>query len=69
MKNKKCLKVIGNKFINGVIKVSGSKNAALPIIAASLLCKDKVTLRNVPNIVDVNNLLEILKYLNVKFVF
>ena len=40
----------GGKKLNGEIKISGSKNAALPIIAASLLNKEKVTLYNVPNI-------------------
>lgn len=69
MKNKNYIKIIGNKYVNGIIKVSGSKNASLPIICASLLCKDKVTLNNVPNILDIQNMLKILDYLNVIYSF
>jgi UDP-N-acetylglucosamine 1-carboxyvinyltransferase len=46
--------------IKGVVKISGSKNAALPIIAASLVSADEVLLKNVPNISDIKNFLEIL---------
>ena len=54
-------KIDGNKQLKGTIKVQGCKNSALAIIAASLLCKDKVTLYNVPRISDVFALLNILK--------
>ena len=47
--------------INGEVKISGSKNAALPIIVSTLLFKEKVTLYNVPYISDVINMIEILK--------
>ena len=63
MKSKKCLKIIGNKGLNGVIKVSGSKNAALPIIACSLFFQEEVILHNVPDILDVRKMLDILTYL------
>ena len=56
----------GGKKLNGEIKISGSKNAALPIIAASLLNKEKVTLYNVPNIEDVNTTIKILRILGCK---
>ena len=56
----------GGKKLNGEIKISGSKNAALPIIAASLLNKEKVTLYNVPNIEDVNTTIKILRVLGCK---
>lgn len=69
MNNKNYLKIFGGRPINGIIKVSGSKNASLPIIAASLLCNEKVVLKNVPFIKDVENMLELLKYLNVDFSF
>ena len=59
MKCKNYLKIIGNQPLSGVIKVSGSKNAALPIIAASLLYKGKTKLINVPKIKDVTKMLEI----------
>lgn len=55
----------GNK-LEGEIKISGSKNAALPIIAATLLNAGKTTLYNVPNIQDVNTMFEILKDIGVK---
>ncbi|MBE6143802.1 MAG: hypothetical protein E7177_07460 [Erysipelotrichaceae bacterium] len=67
MKNRKYLKVIGNKIANGIIKASGSKNAALPIIAASLFLEGEVILNNVPDILDVRKMLDILTYLNVKY--
>lgn len=58
----------GNK-LSGTINIDGSKNAALALIPASLLCKDRVTLTNVPNISDIIDMLEILKELNVKYEF
>ena len=51
----------GGKKLEGEIKISGSKNAALPIIAATILNGGKTTLYNVPNIQDVNTMFEILK--------
>ena len=51
----------GNNKLSGVVKVSGSKNAALPIIWASLLLAGKVKLNNVPKIGDVKTFLDILE--------
>jgi UDP-N-acetylglucosamine 1-carboxyvinyltransferase len=45
--------------LNGAIKVSGNKNAALPCIAAALLTGEPVTLRNIPDIEDVRVMLEV----------
>lgn len=59
----------GKQKLNGTVKVSGSKNAVLPIICAALLSKEKVTLHNVPQISDVNALLQILNSLGVKTSF
>ncbi len=59
----------GGKTLNGAIKVDGSKNATLPILAASILCNDEVTLTNVPRFRDVFNMLKILNALNVETVF
>lgn len=56
----------GGRKIEGEIKVSGSKNASLPIIAASILNGKKTTLYNVPNIEDAKTTLEILKILGCK---
>lgn len=52
----------GNK-LEGVVNASGSKNASLPIIAASILSGKTTTLYNVPNIQDIKITLEILKLL------
>lgn len=51
----------GGNCLKGEVKISGSKNAALPIIAATLLVKGKTTLYNIPNIQDVQTMFEILK--------
>ena len=52
----------GNK-VEGEVEISGSKNAALPIIAASILNGRNTTLYNVPNIHDTQMMFEILKQL------
>lgn len=51
----------GGKKLEGEVKISGSKNAALPIIAATVLIKGKTTLYNVPNIQDVQTMFEIIE--------
>lgn len=62
-------KIQGNANVEGIIPVSGSKNAVLPIIAGSILAGEKVTLRNVPALSDVFNLLSILEDLGVTSAF
>lgn len=44
------------KALNGEIKIHGSKNASLPIMAASLLCKNGCVLKNIPNLTDIKNM-------------
>ena len=56
----------GGKKLQGEVKISGSKNASLPIIAASILNGKRTTLYNVPNIEDTKTTLEILKVLGGK---
>lgn len=56
----------GPSKLSGRVKVSGSKNAALPIIASTILFGTTVVLRNVPHIKDVEALLDILNYLGAK---
>jgi UDP-N-acetylglucosamine 1-carboxyvinyltransferase len=56
-------KINGGYPIQGKIKASGNKNAALPCIAAALLSDEKVVLRNIPDIEDVTVMLQILKTL------
>jgi UDP-N-acetylglucosamine 1-carboxyvinyltransferase len=59
----------GQKPLKGEITAQGSKNAALPIIAATLLSDEESVLTNIPDIADVHSLLNILEYLNVKTSF
>ena len=51
----------GGKRLEGEVKISGSKNASLPIIAATILNGGKTTLYNVPDIEDVHTMFEILR--------
>lgn len=66
---KKIYEIEGNNVIDGTIKIQGCKNSALAIIVASLLAKDVVVLKNVPNIKDIQELICILKNINVKTSF
>ncbi len=56
----------GGEKLEGVVKISGSKNASLPIIAATILNASKSTLYNVPDIHDTKMMFEILKLLGAK---
>ena len=60
------LTIRGGKTIAGTHRVSGNKNAALPMIAASLLTSEPVTIANVPDIADVELMLEVAKGFGVK---
>ena len=55
------ISIIGGKHLNGSLPISGAKNAALPLMIASLLTPDRLTLKNVPNLADVNTLARILR--------
>ena len=55
------IKITGGRPLNGTIPISGAKNAALPLLIASLLTEDRLTLKNVPNLADVNLLVRILR--------
>lgn len=57
------IKVIGGGRLKGEIKIQGSKNAALPIIAATVLNKGITILRNCPKILDVFHMINVLKEL------
>ncbi len=54
------IKVVGGAELNGVIPISGAKNAALPLMIASLLTDETLTLSNVPRLRDVAQLMQIL---------
>jgi len=55
------IKITGGQKLNGEIPISGAKNAALPLLIASLLTPDRLTMKNVPNLADVNMLTRILR--------
>ncbi|QUB97699.1 UDP-N-acetylglucosamine 1-carboxyvinyltransferase [Leptotrichia sp. oral taxon 221] len=59
-------KVKGKTPLNGTIKVSGAKNAALPIIIATLVAKGEYILRNVPNLRDIRVLMKLLEDLGME---
>jgi UDP-N-acetylglucosamine 1-carboxyvinyltransferase len=58
--------VIGGKKLKGEIIPQGAKNEALQVISAVLLTDEKITITNIPDIIDVNNLIELLDEMNVK---
>ena len=57
------IRIHGGRPLSGSIKISGSKNSALPILAATLLTKEPCTIRRVPDLSDTNYMLQILKHL------
>ena len=57
--------VIGGKSLKGELTPQGAKNEALQILCATLLTEEKVTIHNIPNILDVNKLIELLSDLGV----
>ena len=59
-------RVQGNAHLSGSIQPQGAKNEALQIISAVLLTDKKVTIRNIPNILDINKQMELLQGLGVK---
>ena len=61
------IQIKGGNFLEGEINISGSKNASLPMIIASLLTKDKVKIKNIPNLSDVFTLLKLIKSLGSEF--
>jgi UDP-N-acetylglucosamine 1-carboxyvinyltransferase len=57
------IRIHGGRPLSGSIKISGSKNSALPILAATLLTQEPCTIRRVPDLSDTNYMLQILKHL------
>ena len=57
----KKLEVFGVAKLKGQIKISGSKNASLPILAATLLSNKKISLTNLPKVKDIETMLQLLK--------
>ena len=60
------LEVFGANRLKGQIKISGSKNASLPILAATLLSKKKIYLKNLPKVKDIETMLVLLESLGTR---
>lgn len=60
--------IVGGKPLKGEVIISGAKNAALPILAASLLASDNVTLANIPNLNDIATMKALLQSMGVTIV-
>ena len=56
----------GGHTLSGTITPQGAKNEALQVICATLLTSEPVTIHNIPDILDVNNLIQLLRDINVK---
>ena len=62
------LKVFGGKKLKGRIQISGSKNASLPILAATILSKEKIYLSNIPYVRDIDTMVDLLKFIGSKII-
>jgi UDP-N-acetylglucosamine 1-carboxyvinyltransferase len=62
-------RIRGGKSLHGEIPISGAKNAALPIIVASLLADGETTLKNVPDLMDIKTILKVIEYLGAEIEF
>jgi UDP-N-acetylglucosamine 1-carboxyvinyltransferase len=62
------LLINGGKRLSGELRISGAKNAALPIIAATILAHEPVTIRNLPHLQDVTTMIELLGCMGVELV-
>lgn len=61
----KILEIIGGEKLSGTIRISGAKNSAVALIPAAILADEEVTICNIPEITDTDNLCTILKHLGV----
>ena len=60
------LEVIEGNKLKGKIRISGSKNASLPILAATILSKRKIELKNLPKVKDIETMLMLLESLGAR---
>ena len=60
------LRIIGGHRLSGNVRISGAKNAVLPILASSLLTSGELVLHNVPNLADMRTMLKLLEGMGVK---
>ena len=63
------LEVFGANKLKGEIDISGSKNASLPILAASLISNKKIYLKNLPKVKDIETMVNLLQSLGSKIKF
>ena len=63
------LEVLGANKLKGQINISGSKNASLPILAATLLSNKKIYLKNLPKVKDIETMINLLESLGSKVRF
>ncbi|HNW36877.1 MAG TPA: UDP-N-acetylglucosamine 1-carboxyvinyltransferase, partial [Candidatus Ozemobacteraceae bacterium] len=56
----------GGRPLRGTVSIGGAKNSALPIMAATLLCDEPVTLQNVPHLNDVTTMEKVLQALGAR---
>lgn len=57
----------GGKRLTGKVKISGAKNAALPLLAATILIPEPITLTNLPSLLDIQTMFDVLRTLGVDF--
>ena len=62
------LEIFGANKLRGHVKISGSKNASLPILVSTLLSKKSVYLKNIPKVKDIETMLSLLNYLGSKII-
>ncbi len=61
-------RIRGGRALHGSLRVGSAKNAVLPVLAACVMCPEPIVLNDVPYILDVENMLEILRRLGVRCV-
>lgn len=61
------IKVYGKQKLNGTVNISGAKNSALPLLAASILSNNGLCLKNIPPLVDVSTMLSLLDKFGVEY--
>ncbi len=61
------LEIIGKNKLSGSVKISGAKNAALPLLASTILSSNEVKITNLPNVADIKTLLKLLGMLGTEY--
>ena len=61
------LQIKGHQQLEGEVTISGAKNAALPLLASTILSQNEINIGNVPNVVDINTLLKLLGMLGASY--